>query len=160
MAFYRVLVPLDGSELAEEALVEAKRLTNGLGRILLVTAVDNDVPKLGGVPFYPLMGMGLAYLKASAEELHKKFQEYLAGVMASLQGFNVDVDIRYGNPMHVILDAAEDFEADVIVMSSHGRSGISRQIIGSVAGCVSSTAPCPVLVIPAAEKRLPAKEVV
>jgi nucleotide-binding universal stress UspA family protein len=154
MTFYRVVVPLDGSRLAEAALEEATGLTNKLGHILLVTAVDNDVPKIGGFPFYPLAGMGMAYLKASQQELYESNLAYLTQMVAKLraQGFNAEVDIRYGSPAEVIVHAAEDFKADLIVMSSHGRTGFSRQSLGSVAVGVLKSSKRPVFIVHPAEK--------
>jgi nucleotide-binding universal stress UspA family protein len=162
MAFYRVLVPLDGSELAEAALKEASDLTNALGRIRLVTAIDTDIPKIGGIPFYPLAGMGMAYLKRSTVELVVSQRAYLERMTARLRekGINADFVIRYGTPAEVIAQEAEDFAADVIVMSSHGRTGIPRQILGSVAEGVIKASNRPVFIIPSAQKRRPAKAAV
>lgn len=155
MAFYRVLVPLDGSRLAETALEEARSLTNALGHILLVTAVDNEVPKIGGFPFYPLMGMGVAYLKASQQELYERHLEYLKRMTAMLRskGLKADYELRYGGPAEVIVHAADDFKADLIVMSSHGRTGLSRRLMGSVAEGVTKASKRPVFIVPAAKQQ-------
>jgi nucleotide-binding universal stress UspA family protein len=150
MSFYRVVVPLDGSKLAESALEEALSLTNALGHVLLVTAIDPEAaPKLRDIPFYPFMGMGLAYLKDSPQEVYAKHHTYLMSKVALLQskGIKASFEIRYGTPKDVILHAAADFNADMIVMASHGRSGISRRVIGSVAGEVSGKARRPVMVV-------------
>ncbi len=55
--------------------------------------------------------------------------------------------VKSGDPREVIVDAAKDLKAEVIVMGTHGRRGLSRAIIGSVAESVVRTAPCSVLVV-------------
>ena len=158
MSFYRVLVPLDGSDLAESALIQAESLANKLGRIRLVTAIDDPPPKIAGYPFYPLLGMGLAYLKMSVDEQASHQLDYLKLMTSKLRAKGIDADyvIGYGPAPAVILEAAADFNADVIVMASHGLSGLRRSIIGSVAGEVSNRSKHPVMVIPAQKQTVPA----
>jgi nucleotide-binding universal stress UspA family protein len=62
--------------------------------------------------------------------------------------------VHVGHPAETILHAARSWAADLLVLGSHGRSGLRRVLIGSVAETVVRRAPCPVLIIPAAERRV------
>lgn len=61
--------------------------------------------------------------------------------------------VRVGRPADVILDVAREWPTDLIVIGSHGRSGVARVLLGSVAESVVRRAPCPVLIVPRDDKR-------
>ena len=88
-------------------------------------------------------------------ERHKKqLGEFITAIKDSTGGdlkISNRVDAR--QPFEVILDCAEKERADLIVVSSHGRSGLSRMLIGSVTDKLLRSATCPVLVVPAEPKR-------
>lgn len=146
---HHVLVPLDGSSLAEEALKHALNIVEQKGRITLVSAVEvPDVPVYG---YYP--PVSVPDYEKTKSELLPYARHYLEGVAKSLQANDVQVafEAEVGDPADVITKAAEKYHVDAIVMSTHGRSGISRWLFGSVTNKVLGTKVCPVYVIPSIE---------
>lgn len=147
-----ILVPLDGSELSEKALKYAQAIVPDGGRIHLLSVVDT--PEYPTSIYYPagLPSFELAYSELQRDVLPQT-QEYLARVAEHLQqsnaNINVTVKVTIGEPAATIIDYVRDFEIDAVVMSTHGRSGISRWLFGSVAQKVLSAVKCPVFVIPA-----------
>jgi nucleotide-binding universal stress UspA family protein len=131
----RILVPLDGSDLAEAALTDAFDLAAGEGIVLLVRAAEAHVlPGRDPIP---------AQIDAVAEA-----EGYVAGLKAKLErrGLrNVETHVWYGSPAASIIDAAKAHKADLIVMSTHGRSGLGRLVFGSVAESVLRGTTVPIL---------------
>ncbi len=139
----RIIVPLDGSDLAEQALDEAKELSRKLDIPLhLLRVVDTYRTQS-----LPATGMALDYsmLAELAEEEIEDAKTYLGEKVKELQGegLNVTGDVLHGPIARQIVAAAS--KGDVIVMSSHGRTGIKRWFLGSVAEEVMRHAECPVL---------------
>lgn len=144
-----VLVPLDGSEVAERALQYARQIADPEGgKITLLTALD--VPEYTMMAYYPTV---VAY-EGSAENITEKMmpqaKDYLAHTSETLQreGFHVKSEAIIGEPASVIVERARELGVDAIVMSTHGRSGISRWLFGSVASKVLESAQCPVFIVP------------
>lgn len=81
-----------------------------------------------------------------------------AGIQTKLSGVSVSEQITLGSPKDVILDTAEEWKADMIVLGSHGRKGFSRFMLGSVSLSVLSHARCSVMIVklPPAEEQKPA----
>jgi nucleotide-binding universal stress UspA family protein len=148
--FQRVLVPLDGSDVAEMALEYAPKITDPQGRIVLLSVID--VPQYPASTFHPAGVVAYNTNKeVLVEELLPQTESYLKKVAESLQGrgFHAIVETTIGEAASAIVEKAEELKIEAIVMSTHGRSGISRWLFGSVAGKVISAAHCPVLIIPA-----------
>ena len=93
----------------------------------------------------------LAYLDQQEEALTREAREYLAGVAEPLRTgpspINVKTDVRVGDPASGIAMAALDKHADLIVMATHGRTGIQRAVLGSVAGTILRTVATPVVLV-------------
>jgi nucleotide-binding universal stress UspA family protein len=147
--YKRIIVPLDGSELAEQALQEARELSGRLGSPLhLVRVVDTYRTQS-----LPATGMALDYsmLAELAEEEIEDAKTYLEQRVNDLRGEGLTVtgDVLHGPIARQIVAAATP--EDVIVMSSHGRTGIKRWFLGSVAEEVMRHAECPVLLHRATE---------
>ena len=143
-----VLVPIDGSELAERALEYARQIVDAEnGKITLLTAID--VPEYSVVPFYPMPGT-YNLLDMLDQDIVPKTKDYLSKIAETLQkeGYTVNVEAVIGDAADVIVERAKDLNTQAIVMSTHGRSGISRWLLGSVANKVLGSAPCPVFIIP------------
>jgi nucleotide-binding universal stress UspA family protein len=141
--YNRIVVPLDGSDLAEQALNEAKQLSRKLEIPLhLLRVVDTYRTQS-----LPATGMALDYsmLAELAEEEIEDARTYLKQKVGEVrdEGFEVSGDVLHGPIARQIVAAAD--EGDVIVMSSHGRTGIKRWFLGSVAEEVMRHAKCPVL---------------
>lgn len=148
----RVLVPLDGSPLSEEALEYAKQIIDPQGTLMLITAVD--LPELVPGSFYMAFGPGNVQEANdfySPEQALAKTRVYLKEVAANITamtGLNVEYKTEISEPANFIVRMADKMQAGVIVMSTHGRSGFSKWFFGSVTNKVLNTATCPVLVIP------------
>jgi nucleotide-binding universal stress UspA family protein len=134
----RILVPLDGSGLASSALPTAKRVAKALiADLVLLQAV-------------PVAGV------AAPEEAvmtHAEAKGYLSNAAQGARGITTRTVVATGKAADSILRAIERERADLVVMSSHGHSGVARWILGSVAEKVVRSAPCPVLVTRGARGR-------
>jgi universal stress protein A len=141
MASQRFLVPIDFSESANQALEYAINLAGKLDAHLTLLHVIQSVP-LGGVD----MGVALpyTYLQDLEVEITQSMEACLARVTAaSLEG---DIVVVHGVPFHEVVETAKTQKVDLIVMGTHGRSGLQHVLLGSVAEKVVRLAPCPVLV--------------
>ncbi len=140
--YKKILVPLDGSELARRALDEAEKLANCFGAEIVLFEV---------VPFMPIYGSPELVTPLIVDEKQKEAaQKYLANLGEELKkkGFKVTAVVRTGQQVAVeIIDFAKESGANLIVMCTHGRSGISRWVLGSVALKVLTRAETPILLI-------------
>lgn len=134
-----ILVPLDGSDLAQRAVAYAAMLANALdAQLLLFTAV-------GGQERTALE----AFATGENLALDEAADAYLTRIAATAPGTDVELHHRISdNPATAIVDFAADHNISLIVMASHGRSGVSRWLLGSVADKVLQTSPVPVIVVP------------
>jgi nucleotide-binding universal stress UspA family protein len=144
MMYTRIVVPLDGSELAEVALRHANELSRMSGAPLhLVRIVD----VMTGRPYGTYLAVEAAgYAEAlKVEELESA--TYLATMKDRLEraGYIATTELRRGPASHEIIQLART--GDVIVMATHGRGGLRRWLLGSVAEEVVRHAPVPVLLI-------------
>lgn len=133
----RILIPLDGSALAESVLVHVRPLLARKDAELLLFQVVTLPPSNEADAGEPL-----DHLWARATE----YLQNVAGRLAS-EGLRVRTRVVEGFPAREILDAAKD-HADLIAMATHGRTGIARWIFGSVTEKVLRGSPVPVLAIP------------
>lgn len=137
--FTQILVPLDGSEYAERALVYARDLaTNAGARVSLVSVLTAVKSPVGPAPDEPEEHRGrpwLTYLEERAEAVRGE------GVA------EVSTQVRFGEPARMITELARELHADLIVMSTEGLGADGRYALGSVALKVLMTAPCPVLMV-------------
>lgn len=141
--FKHIIVPVDGSDCSLHAADLAASLAKELGaQCTLCTAVDivttagmaAAAPELVSAWLRTLEEQAQLTLKEAAERLHK------AGVEA-------DTEVANGYPPDAIVEVAKNRGGDLIVMGSHGRSGLNRLFLGSVAESVLRTAPIPVLIV-------------
>jgi nucleotide-binding universal stress UspA family protein len=145
----RILVPLDGSELAEVALQHAQRLAQDHGVTLLLVQSIEPVEQMSMAP----IAMNIDFQLEISAKLRQVAQHYLEGIQQQLEreGLSSDILVVDGAPANAILDIAEAEKVDLIAMSTHGRSGLNRWVFGSVADKVLRHAKCPLLVIRAKE---------
>ena len=143
--YQRIVVPLDGSNVAEEALGQARELARTLDVPIHVLRVV-DTYRAQAIP---ATGMALDYsmLAELAEEEIEDANTYIAGVVEGLKhdGLDATGEVLQGPIARQIVDATK--AGDVIVMCSHGRTGIKRWFLGSVAEEVIRHATVPVLLI-------------
>jgi nucleotide-binding universal stress UspA family protein len=137
-----ILVPLDGSELAEAALGPSVDLANRLGAHIVLLQVI-------AFPPYALYTGVDGYVSFDAELELNNARRYLVAVANNLRGDTSRVRIRaeLGQPTQVIADAATQEGAGLIAMATHGRSGLARLVLGSVATGVLRRASVPVMVV-------------
>jgi nucleotide-binding universal stress UspA family protein len=143
-----ILVPLDGSELAEQALEPALSLAKGVGSdviLLRVVPSPEPVPESVAIPGAPTAGQRQMVEQKEREEA----EAYLQRIYSSLPTAHLffDVAVTTGYVADAIVDYATAHHVDLIVMSSHGRSGVSRWLYGSVAEKVLRGAECATMII-------------
>jgi universal stress protein A len=88
------------------------------------------------------------------EDLEKAAEADLDALKNELlgEGLKVESSVEIGNPSDVILEKAAELDVNLVIMGSHGKKGLSRLIMGSVAETVVRKADCPVLIVKSAEK--------
>ena len=153
-AIRRVVVPLDGSAMAAEALPVAETVATQVGApVAVVSAIDptSSLPVAPGA----LGPAPVATSEASEriwQQLEAEAKRTIANAVAGLQAQGVEASgtTLNGSPFFAINDFTE--ADDLIVLTSHGRSGVGRWLLGSVAEKLVREAPAPVLLVPAAER--------
>lgn len=142
MAYKKILVCLDGSALAETALPHAQTLASDENaEIILLRISVNPAAEFSFSD--PSIATGLI------EEMEAETLSYLQSERRKLQkaGFRTSFLIRQGPIAETILVVAAECQADVIVMSTHGRSGVKRWLLGSIADRVVTHSDIPVMII-------------
>jgi nucleotide-binding universal stress UspA family protein len=142
----RILVPLDGSDLAAKALSVAESIARRLSaRLDLVVVVPPLVlPFVGGEPYIP----GEVYVRLDSERTESA-QKYLQTVAQAARDHGVPIRIwlEHGDPASRLLDVASELHSALIVMTTHGRTGLARFALGSVADRVVRAGAAPVLLL-------------
>lgn len=138
MKIDKILVPLDGSVLAEQALTKALDVVEGGEPTLLLLRAAEASTWPGVDP--------------TEEQIRvvREAEQYLAAVQARLaaKGLRkVETSVWYGPPASAIVEAARVANADLVVMTTHGRSGLGRLILGSVAEAVLRGTSTPILLL-------------
>jgi nucleotide-binding universal stress UspA family protein len=152
--YSRVLVPLDGSRLAEGILPFILQIAGPLDlEVVLVYVVRPIAPQA-------IEGTRHFTVDDIAARL-KEAREYLDPVAANLRerAVRVTTDARYGEPVAEIVAAARATDADLIAMTTHGRSGFGRVLFGSVAEAVLRQGEIPVLMMRLTERQVAAAAV-
>lgn len=143
--FKRILVPLDGSELSESVLPHVAALAQCTGAeviLLRVVSVPAYEPVFGEALHSPIAPRDQVDPRSHAEGyLQRVSYDYFP------RGVNVKCEVTGGPVADSILDYAEGAQADLIAMSTHGRSGLARLVIGSVAEQIVQRSHLPVLLI-------------
>jgi len=152
--YKRVLVPLDGSRLAEGILPFILQIASPLDlEVTLVYVVRPIAPQaIEGTRHFTVYDVAARM---------KEAREYLAPVAVNLRKDRVRVttDVRHGEPVAEIVAAAGKTETDLIAMTTHGRSGFGRLLFGSVAEAVLRQAKILVLMMRLTERQLAATAV-
>jgi nucleotide-binding universal stress UspA family protein len=142
-SFSRILVPTDFSAGSEAAWRAAQRLAGALGAELVLVHVFVETPLFFEGPF---AGERVREVYASARAwVQEQLDKWAADARAT--GRTVRAALRTGVPYQEIVAAARDEGADLVVLGTHGRGGLDRALLGSVADRVIRTAPCPVMTI-------------
>ena len=156
--YQKILVPLDGSELSECSLAHARAVAIGchVPDLVLLRVVEplSAVIATGDTEGYIPPGDWQEGLRVEAEG-------YIAKVAATLkkEGIAARGAVVSGRAADEIIDYAGKNQVDLIIMSTHGRAGVSRWVLGSVADRVVRHSPVPVLVVPPHGSRVVSREV-
>jgi nucleotide-binding universal stress UspA family protein len=138
-----ILVPTDLSDGAEQALDYACELAKTLGATIHLVNVI-------GIPALGVPELGLALTSTVIDQILLDNQNALDKLAEARRGAGVAIGqvlLKTGDAKDVINQTAIELGTDLIVMSTHGRSGISRALLGSVTETVVRSAPCPVLTV-------------
>jgi nucleotide-binding universal stress UspA family protein len=153
--YRKILIPLDGSPSAEEALPHLHALLAHVPatvqvHLLLVAPFmqDYSVTMVNLYPFFPARDAA-AVARTDVERVEKDLRSYLGNLAERITAWGALTtwELRHGNPAEEILECAAEIGADLIVMSTRGRSGVNRWVFGSVADRVLRSAPIPILLI-------------
>jgi nucleotide-binding universal stress UspA family protein len=151
--YQEILVPLDGSEVSASALPTARQLAVALGarvHLLQVTSQSEEYSAMRGVEFGAL---GSDYSQQVLDEMltaqRERIEGYLNEMGADLEtdGITVAKAVEDGPAADKIVDYAEAAGIDLILMSTHGRGGVRRFLVGSVTDKVIRSTNLPVLVV-------------
>jgi nucleotide-binding universal stress UspA family protein len=148
----KILVPIDFSDCSKKALQYALPLANqhaaSLTLLYVVPTVSYAAGEYGGIDYVPIE----ADMRANAEkELAKLAVDEVRNTV------DTETIVRTGSPGRVIVEAAKSLPADMIVISTHGRTGFKHVFLGSVAEDVVRQAPCAVLVVREQEREFLSK---
>jgi nucleotide-binding universal stress UspA family protein len=143
--YQRILVPVDGSDTSARALQEAVKLANGKAKLRLVYVLEDA---------YPLDAEAFSYIDTEAlhEAARHTGERILAQAAGSVRQSGAAVETSLleagGQRIASVIDAAaKSWQAELIVLGTHGRSGLSRLLLGSVAEGVVRGTTIPVLLI-------------
>jgi len=142
--FEKLLVATDGSEFSKAAVHEAIKIAGSCSSTLYVLLV---IEVNAGVDLWDAQ---------AADILEKKMRSYLDGIKAKAakEGVTCEVLLHLGDePYKDIVSEAKKRKVTTIIMGSHGRTGLTRLMMGSVVARVIGHAPCKVLVVPVKEKK-------
>lgn len=138
----KILFPTDFSECSEEAKLYAVSFTKSFGATLYILTVSQPL-NLNLASADPIILHDLdARLESSAQENLDRLREELVQ-----EGVEVRISLRRGTPFLEIVTFAEEKEIDLIIMGTHGWSGIDHMLLGSTTEKVVRRAPCPVLTV-------------
>lgn len=147
--YKRAVVPLDGSPVAETILPFILEIAGPLDMQVVLLRVVQPLP--------PMLIEGSRHVVAEAVEARRiDAEEYLAALAAELRdkGIRVETRVRRGTPPLEILAGARESEADLIAMTTHGRSGLGRLLFGSVAEEVLRHSDIPVFLMRCTEAQV------
>jgi len=142
----KILATTDFSDESRAGTTYAMNLAERFGANVILLNVVEPLPAMGGVEAFPLL--------PTQSELTKKARVQLKGIArrGSERGLPVTASVRTGKPFRAIIAAAGESATDLIVMATHGYTGVDHLLIGSTAERVVRHAPCSVLTVPAHAK--------
>lgn len=132
-----VLIPIDFSELSYQALVPAKELVEDSSSLKLIHVL---------APLHPADPAAM-WDTISDDDRKQKVQTFTLDKLNEMGYDNIHIEVVIGDTTSKIVDYAQEIDADLIVMPSHGRKGVSRFLLGSVAEHVVRLSHCPVLIL-------------
>lgn len=142
--FTKILVPLDGSARAERAIPVAARIAKSRNASIVLLRVVSELADVGG---YMIPSVATDQSVVEREEFEAR--DYLNALVKNhaLHGLKVETLVEFGLPAQVILDAIKTEGIDGVIIGSHGRTGLSRWVLGSVAQPIVRHSLAPVLLL-------------
>lgn len=153
--YSKIMLTLDGSEFSKQAAPHAFALARRFNsKLVLYTVIDNSHNPRN----LPLLEDDIARLESGIDRHLRAWAERAEHEMRALADTAVDLTadqieiavVAYNNPSDAIVEFAKTEDVDLIVICTHGRGGLKRQLYGSVADLVLRHAPCPVMMVRAA----------
>ncbi len=146
--YKKILAPLDGSELAECSLEHVKAIATGCSvpEVVLFRVVEPIPAQVTAA----LAEAGGDWYTQMEKQNRAEADEYITETAKRLKkkdGITVQTALAYGSPAEEILKYAKKNQVDLIIMTTHGRSGVTRWVFGSVADRILRHSPVPVLII-------------
>jgi len=140
----KVLIGVDGSPHSQAALDHVKGMPWPKGSTFVVLSAS--IPMIA---YTVVDASGLTWMQSAEEEMTAQAQALAARVEKELRAAGLATESRVvkGDPRDVLVDAARSLHADLLVVGSHGRTGLAKLVLGSVAAHVVTHAPCSVLVV-------------
>lgn len=151
----RILVPLDGSKSAEEAISYVQALIDPTSNEIHLLTVLPDIDRLEKVVEFPFVNTELQEAGKAAQQQQEQFtRAYLDMIAWGLEdiGYQVHTHIAYGQPAISIVHMAQALDVALIIMTSHGRGANIEWNYGGVAQRVLDACTCPILVIPVKDR--------
>jgi len=145
--FTRILIPLDGSKTAEKVLPYARFLAGSLNRPVELLAVVDIVEMATH-----MSADRARYLDTMIEDSVRNSEQYLRGVAGTSPGANTKCTVEKGKAEQVIIETAAADKGTLITMATHGRSGINRWLLGSIAEKILRAATNPLLLVRATDE--------
>lgn len=144
--YQRIMVPVDGSDTANKALVAALQLARDAGGRVRLVHVLEEMAYLSG--YEPYGGYSADLLQVMREGAAKVLDDALAIAQAAgVEADSVLFDQLGQRLAEVVAEAAREWKADLVVVGTHGRRGVGRMLLGSGAEQILRLAPVPVLVV-------------
>jgi nucleotide-binding universal stress UspA family protein len=149
--YKNILIALDGSELAERVVPVAQSIAEKFGATVTLLRATTSLEEV--IASTAAIEPGIATMPTDpmpiVEAERQESQTYLESIAQRLRarGLTVNCEVPEGNASSAILDAARRLGVDLIAMTTHGRTGLTRILFGSVAEAVLRHAPCPILLI-------------
>lgn len=132
-----VLIPIDFSELSYAAIAPAQEYVEDISSLRLIHVLT---------PLHPADPAAM-WDTLNKEERKQKVREFLENKLKEIGYEGVQIAVKIGNPSTEITNYAKEITADLIVMPSHGHTGVGHFLVGSVAERVVRLSPCPVLIL-------------
>jgi nucleotide-binding universal stress UspA family protein len=147
--YQRILVALDGSELAEAVLPQAEGLARATGATLLLVRAVNVPATVVAATAGDTGMVSPELLDEAIQGEEEEARTYLTTVAQRLQarGLQVSWEVVEGEPSQALIDAARRHNCDLIAIATHGRTGLPRAVLGSVADRVVRESHLPVLLV-------------
>lgn len=142
--YKKILVPLDGSSHAEKILPHALEMARRYqAQLLLVQVIDAEIANLTAFDYLPEVKVGELHQQVIDARAYLQSQQLLL----QKQGITSEIYIKPGGVIKGILEVASDEAVDLIAMSTHGRTGLTQLLYGSVAAGVLQGSNCPLLLV-------------